>query len=325
VWLITGAVVIGLILPWAVSRPPQIRYYGLAFPAVAYAGAWLLDAVTLRRHSAGVRAVAIGVFAAVFLNRMLSAHFASAEWSMDDGKRVAAAAGLVDTSALDVLLNVRAMPAAALEQVTAAFGGTSAPPSFPPRIVRVTRPPADVEPPNGWTRIHLARGDALTSEIDAWARPEEAEVCPEPPAAEPCLTLTRDDFRQIARSGGTFLHRVFGLRIERTATRIGDWMQRGARSLLWKIPLVAAGGDDTREIVFYDTGEQVATVDGTRWTARNDNVAVVERPPQDSTASITVRTPIAGKFEAGLPPMPMELRPEESTVVPRIDFARRER
>jgi hypothetical protein len=249
---------------------------------------------------------------------MLSAHFASAEWSMDDGKSFAAAAGLVGASALDVLLNVRAMPAASLEQVTAAFGGTSAPPSFPPRIVRVTRPRADVEPPKGWTRIHLARGDAVTSEIDAWARPEEAEVCPEPPADEPCVTLTRDDFRQIASSGGAFLHRVFGLRIERTATRIGEWVQRGAGSLLWKIPLVAAGGDDTREIVFYDTGEQVAAVDGTSWTARNDSVAVVERPPQDSTASITVRTAIAGKFEAGLPPMPLELRPGETGVFPEL-------
>jgi len=130
--------------------------------------------------------------------------------------------------------------------------------------------------------------------------------------------LALDDFRQIASSGGAFLHRVFGLRIERTATRIGEWVQRGAGSLLWKIPLVATGADDTREIVFYDTGEQVAAVGGTSWTARSDNVAVVGRPPQDSTASITVRTPIAGKFEAGLPPMPLELRPEETGVVPQL-------
>ena len=326
VWLVTGTVVIGVMIPWAVSRPPQVRYYGVAFPAVAYAGAWLLDAATLRTRSARVRAVAIGVFAAVFVNRMLSADFARATWFMDDGKGVATAAGLTDASALDVLLNVRAMPTGALEQVTAAFGGAPTPPSFPPRIVRVMRPRPDVEPPAGWTRIHLARGDALTSAIDAWTRPEEAEVCPEPPAAEPCVTLARDDFRQIATSGGSFLHRVFGLRITRTATRIGEWAQRGARSLLWKIPLAAAGDDDRREIVFYDTGEQIAAIDGTGWTARNDNRAVVERPPQGSTASITVRTPIAGKFEAGVPPMPLELRAEETAVLPSsIEVTRRER
>jgi hypothetical protein len=182
----------------------------------------------------------------------------------------------------------------------------------------VTRPHPEVEPPEGWTRIHLARGDAITSEIDAWTRPEEAEVCPEPPAAEPCVTLTRDDFRQIATSGGSFLHRVFGLRIARTATRIGEWAQGGARSLLWKMPLVAAGDDDRREIVFYDTGEQIAAIDGTTSTARSDGRAMVERPPQHSTASITVRTPIAGKFEAGLPPMPIELRAGETTALPSI-------
>jgi hypothetical protein len=298
-------------------------YEGLAFPAVVYAGAWLLDAATLRTRSAPVRAVAIGVFAAIFLNRMLNADFARATWFMDDGKGVATAAGLTDASALDVLLNVRAMPTGALEQVTAAFGGAPTPPSFPARIVRVMRPRPDVEPPAGWTRIHLARGDALTSAIDAWARPEEAEVCPDPPAAEPCVTLSRDDFSQVANSGGAFLHRVFGLRIARAATRIGEWTQRGTRFLLWKIPVRAAGRDDSREIVFYDPGEQIAAIDGTGWTARNDNGAVVERPPQGSTASITVRTPIAGKYEAGVPPLPIELRAEETGVLP-SDVARRE-
>jgi hypothetical protein len=322
VWLVSGGVVIGLILPWAVSRPPQIRYFGLAFPAVAYAGGWLLDAATLRTRSAPVRAVAIGVFAAIFSNRMLSANFASAAWFMDDGKGVATATGLVDASALDVLLDVRAMPAASLEQVTAAFGGTAVPPSFPGRIVRVMRPRPDVGPPEGWTRIPLARGDAFTSAIDAWTRPEEAEVCPEPAAAGPCITLTRDDFRQFARSGGTFLHRMFGVRIARIATRIAEWMQRGAQSVSWKIPLRAAGSDVRREIVFYNTGEQIAAIDGTAWTARSDNVAMVERPPQDATASITVRAPIAGKSEAGLPPMPIELRDGETAVLP-SDLARR--
>jgi hypothetical protein len=218
------------------------------------------------------------------------------------------------------------MPAGSLEQVAAAYGGAPAPPSFPPRIVRVTRSRPDVEPPEGWTRIHLARGDVLTSEIDAWTRPEEAEVCPDPPAAEPCVTLAREDFSQVADAAGAFLHRVFGLRIARTATRIGEWTQRGTRSLSWKIPVRAAGRDERREIVFYDAGERIAAIDGTGWTARNDNRAVVERPPQGSTASITVRTPIAGKFEAGVPPMPIELRAEETAVLPSsIEVTRRER
>jgi hypothetical protein len=318
VWLVTGAVVIGLVLPWAVSRPPQVRYYGLAFPAVAYAGGWLLDAATLGTRPSRVRAVAIGVFAAVFLNRMLGAHFASAQWSMDDGKAVAASAGLVNASALDIQLIVRAMPAGALDQVVAAFGGTADPPSFPPRIVRVARPRPDVELPEGWTRIPRARGDILTSEIDAWTRPVEAEICPDPPTAEPCIALTRDDFSLVATSGGAFLHRVFGLRIARSATRIDEWSRRGAQFLLWKIPLGAVGHDDRREIVFYDAGEQIAAIDGTGWTARSDNRALVHRPPQDSTASITVRTPIAGKFEAGVPPMPLELRPGETGLFPEL-------
>ncbi len=318
VWLVIGAVVMGLVLPWAVSRPWQVRYFGLAFPALAYAGGWLLDAATLQARSAGVRVVAVGVFAAIFAHRMLSAHFASGTWFMDDGKAVATAAGLVNASALDVQLIVRAMPASALEQVAAAYGGTPDPPSFPPRVVRVVRPGADVRPPEGWTRIPLARGDILTSEIDAWTRPAEAEVCPDPPTAGPCIALTRDDFNDVARSaGGVLLHRVFGLRIARIATRVGEWSRSGARLLSWKIPLDAAGRDDRREIVFYE-GEQIAAVDGTGWTARHDNAAVVERPPPDSTASITVRTPITGKFEVGIPPMPIELRTGETGVLPTL-------
>jgi hypothetical protein len=57
--------------------------------------------------------------------------------------------------------------------------------------------------------------------------------------------------------------------------------------------------------------ERIAAVEGTRWTAHGGGYAVVERPAPDSGASITVRTPIAGKFEAGVPPMPFELRERE--------------
>jgi hypothetical protein len=321
VWLLTGAVAIGVVLPWAVSRPPQVRYYGLAFPALAYAGGWLLDAATLRRRSATIRVLAIGVFAAVFVQRMLTADFATTAWFMDDGKEIATAAGLVDTSALDVQLIVRAIPAGSLDQVAAAFGGTADPPVFPPRIVRVARPRPDVEPPDGWTRIRRARGDILMSPIDAWIRPEEAEVCPEPPTAEPCVTLTRDDFTAIARSSGAFLHRVFGLRIARSATRISQWTRDGTRALSWKIPIRTVGRDETHEVVFYDTGERIVAIDGTDGTVHGDTHAVVERPPAGSAASITVRTPIDGKSEAGVPPMPLELRTGESAILPTIHLA----
>jgi hypothetical protein len=304
------------VLPWAVSRPPQVRYYGAAFPAIAYAGGWLLDAATLRARSSRVRALAIVTFAAIFLKRMMSADFASAEWFMDDGREVATVAGLVNASALDVQLIVRAMPAGALGDVAAAFVGTPDVPVFPPRIVRAVRPRPDVELPDGWSRIRLARGDIFTSTIDAWTHPEEAEICPDPPTGEPCIALTRDDFSDVARSAGAFLHRVFGLRLARIASRIGEWTQRGTRSLLWKIPLGTSGPDDTHEIVFPDAGgEQIVTIDGTRWTARSDNHAVVERPALGSAASVTVRTPIAGKFEVGIPPMPVELREGEAGVL----------
>jgi hypothetical protein len=316
VWLLTGAVGIGMVLPWAVSRPPQVRYYGVAFPAIAYAGAWLLDAATLHSRSSRVRALAIVIFAALFLQRMVTADFASPGWFMDDGREVATVAGLANTSALDIQLIVRAMPAGALREVAAAFVGTPDVPVFPPRIVRAVRLRPDVELPDGWSRIRLARGDIATGEIDAWTHPEEAEVCPDPPIGEPCVTLTRDDFRDVARDSGAMLHRVFGLRIARGATRIGQWTRRGTRSLLWKLPLGAAGADDTHEIVFSDEpDEQIVAIDGTRWTARSDNHAVVERPAPRSAASVTVRTPIAGKFEAGVPPMPVELREEEAGVL----------
>jgi len=131
--------------------------------------------------------------------------------------------------------------------------------------------------------------------------------------------LARDDFRQIADSAGAFLHRIFGLRIARTATRIAEWTQRGTQSLSWRIPVRPSGHDERREIVFYDMGEQIAAIDGTGWTRRNDNVVVLERPPQGSSASITVRTPSDGKFIAGVPPMPIELRTDEMAVLPSSD------
>jgi hypothetical protein len=224
-------------------------------------------------------------------------------------------ARLANVSALDIQLMVRSIPGGALAPVTAAFVGTADPPVFPGRIVRAVQPRADVQPPDGWRRIQLAGREILTSDIDAWTHPEEAEICPEPATVAPCITLTRDDFSDVARSAGGLLHRVFGLRIARSATRIAEWAQRGARTLLWKIPLHAAGPDDTHEIVFPNgTGEQIVAIGGTRWTARSDTHAVVERPAQDSAASMTVRTPIA-EFEAGIAPMPFELRAGEAGVL----------
>src|SRR5262245_9222212 len=179
-WLLTGAVGVGLLLPWAVSRPMQARYFGTAFPAIAYAGGWLLDAATLRARSSSVRAVAIVIFVVLFANRMRSANFAGSGWHMDDGVRVVASSPLVTASALDIQLAMRPMPRGALAEVAAAFVGTADTPAFPPRIVRAVRPRTELEPPDGWTRIRVARGEILTSEIDAWARPEEAEICPDP-------------------------------------------------------------------------------------------------------------------------------------------------
>lgn len=61
----------------------------------------------------------------------------------------------------------------------------------------------EVKTPDGWRRLRLAHGrDVLTSEIGAWTHPEEAELCPEPAAGGPCMTLTRDDFGDVARDAG---------------------------------------------------------------------------------------------------------------------------
>lgn len=315
-WMVAGAVGLGLVLPWAAARPPQIRYYGAAFPAIAYAAGWLLDAATLRARSSRVRVVAVVIFAAIFLRRMTNTDFARPGWFMDDGMEVPAIAGLAHTSALDIQLIVRPIPGGALSPVAAAYVGTADAPVFPTRIVRAVLLPPDVALPADWSLVRLARGEILTSDIDAWTHPEEAEICPDPANGDPCMTLTRDDFSEVARSAGGLLHRVLGLRIARSATRIGEWTKRGTRSLLWKIPLRPLGPDETREIVLDEAmGEQIVAVDRTRWTARADNHAVVGRPAPDATASITVRTPIADKFEAGLPPMPFELREGEVAVL----------
>src|SRR5439155_13263214 len=105
----------------------------------------------------------------------------------------------------------------ALSQVAAAFVGTADVPAIPPRIVRAVRLQPTVEIPEGWNRLRLARGEILTSAIDAWTHPEEAEVCPEPATGEPCIALTRDDFSEIARNADGAVHRVLGLRITRSA------------------------------------------------------------------------------------------------------------
>jgi hypothetical protein len=315
VWLLTGAVGIGLVLPWAVSRPVQIRYYGAALPAIPYAGALLLDAATFRARSASLYVLSVVVFAAILLQRMTGANFAMAEWFMDDGKTVAAMSGLVNTSALDIQMIVRPMPPGPLAETAAALVGTPDLPGFPARIVRAVRPRSQIALPDGWTRTHLAHGEAFIGDIDAWAHPEEAEICPEPVTGETCILLARDDWRNVAATGES-LQRVFGLRLDRLATQIGRWAQHGTQSLLWKIPLRAVGTDDAREIVFYESGlEQIVTVEGTAWTARAANRASIGRPAPGTAASITVRTPIAAKFEGGVPPMPVELREEEVDVL----------
>jgi hypothetical protein len=141
-------------------------------------------------------------------------------------------------------------------------------------------------------------------------------VCPDPATGEACMTLTRDDFRAVARDAGGTVHRVLGLRLARIATQIGDWKQHGTPGLLWKIPLRTAGPDDTREIVLCDVAdEQIVGVEGTRWTARSDTRVAIERAAPDAAASIAVRTLIADKFEAGVPPMPFELREREVGVL----------
>src|SRR5690606_22251878 len=112
-------------------------------------------------------------------------------------------------------------------------------------------------------------------------------------------------------------HRVFGLRLTRSAARIADWSARGTRALLWRIPLQPTGDDAAREIALPDTiGEEIVAVEGTRSTARSATHVVVHRPPPGALASITVRTPIADRFEAGVPPLPFELRDDEGAVLP---------
>jgi hypothetical protein len=262
-----------------------------------------------------MRVIAIAVFTAIFVLRMSREEFPHAAWFMDDGMDVANAARLNDISALDVQLMVREIPRGALHDVAAAFAGTPGEPVFPSRIVRVVRAPSELELPDGWSLIHESRGNIGTSDIDAWTHPEEAEICPEPPTGDPCMTLTPDDFRDIARSAGGLLHRVFGLRIARSATQVAEWNAHGARSLLWKIPMRAAGPDATRVIVLSGEGEQLIGVDGTRTTARGDRYGVAERPAPGAVASVTVRTPLTGKYEAGIPPLPIELRENELDVL----------
>jgi hypothetical protein len=318
VWLLSGAVAIGMVLPWAVSRPPQIRYYGAAFPAIGYAAAWLLSRSPWLARAPVARVLAVVIFAAIFADRVRTADFARAGWFMDDAKEIATNAGLTNAPALDIMLAIRSLPDGALQEGAAAFVGTAEAPLFPPRIVRAVRSQEHLQPPNGWSRIRVARGEIFTSAIDLWTHPEEAEICPDPPNGDPCVTLTRDDFTAVARSAGGLLHRVLGLRITRSAARIGEWTRRGTRSLLWRIPLRAAGPDATREIVFHDAIDgRIVAVDGTRWKARADDHAVVERPATEVSASITLRTSVTGKFEAGVPPMPFELREGELGLLPK--------
>jgi hypothetical protein len=299
-----------------VNRPPQIRYYGAAFPAIGYAAAWLLSRATWVSRAAIARVVMFLIFAAVLGYRTRHADFARPGWFMDDGNAVATTAQLTDTPALDIMLMIRPLPEGAMRETVAAFAGTAEAPRFPPRIVRVVRSRPEIEPPAGWSRIRDTRGQIFTSTIDAWTYPQEAEICPDPANGDPCLTLTRDDFDEVARNAGGLVHRVFGLRLARSATQIGEWTRRGTRALLWKIPLRATGTDATRDVVFDDPlREHIVAVDGTRWTARTEHHAVVERPAADATASITVRTSTDGKFEAGVPPMPFELREAELAVL----------
>ena len=311
-WLLIGGVGVGLLLPWVVSRPPQARYFGAAFPALVYAAGWLLDAATLRARSARVRALAIVTFVGIFWQRLASADVSRAEWLMDDGRALATIAAIADASALDVQLMVRPLGGGPVGQVAAAFGGTAAAPRLSPRILRAVLARPDVKPPEGWRRVRLHDRDVLTSDIDAWTQPEEAELCPEPAPVGRCMTLTRDDFADVAQNAGGTVHRFLGLRIARSATQVRAWTEQGARSLLWRIPLRPTAADAMREIAFYDApAEQIVAVDGTRWTTRGDGRAVVERPAPGVAASITVRTPIVDRLEAGVPPLPFELRPDE--------------
>jgi hypothetical protein len=156
----------------------------------------------------------------------------------------------------------------------------------------------------------------LSSEIESWTHPENAEVCPEPRRDDSCVVLMPDDWRTIAAHSGGLLHRVFGLRIERPAAQIADWCSRGSRSLSWKIPLRAIGEDQTRTLIIYDTAQQeVVGVQGTEWSRRSQSRIEVKRPPSGADAFVIIRTPPTGKFEAGIPPLPFELRDGEDAVL----------
>src|SRR5205814_3797731 len=128
-----------VILPWAVSRPVQIRYAGMAWPAIAYLAGWVIDLGTLRARSLFLSAAAIGIFIWAFFQRVNPPSSSVITWSMDDGMTVARAAGLHDLSALDIQLLVRPFPQGAVPDVAAAFVGTSGASGFPPLLVRAVR------------------------------------------------------------------------------------------------------------------------------------------------------------------------------------------
>lgn len=317
VWLLAGLVAIGLVLPWAASRPPQIRYVGAALPAIAWTAAWLCNVATRRAPSTAIWVATLAAFAVSIGLRVSNQNARPMWWFMDDAKAVADGAGLAGTSALDLQMTVRTLPQSALPEAMAAFAGTPEVPAFPPRIVRAVLVPSETTSPAGWRRIARAKGDVLVSTTDAWSHPEESQMCPEPLGDDTCIRLDRADFEDIARGADGVLYHVFGLRLERSEVAIRGWVQRGARSLLWRIPLRPASdaGDDTRrEIVLRGSpAETVAAVDGTAWTPHGASRALVERPT--AAASITVRTFIDERFEVGLPPLPMELNPTEAEVL----------
>lgn len=317
VWLLAGLVAIGLVLPWAASRPLQIRYVGAALPAIAWTAAWLCNAMTRRAPSTVIWVATLAAFAVSIGPRVSNQHARPVWWFMDDAKGVANVAGLVDASALDLQMMVRTLPQSALPEAIAAFVGTPGLPAFPPRIVRAMLVPSETTSPAGWRQVSRSNGGVLVSTTAPWTHPEESEMCPEPLGDDTCIRLGRADFEDIARGADGVLYHVFGLRVERSELAIRRWVQRGARSLLWRIPLrPASDADDDvrREIVLRGfPAETVAGVDGTVWTSHGASRALVERPT--AAASITVRTFIEERFEVGLPPLPMELTPTEAEVL----------
>ena len=316
VWLLVGAVGLGMILPWAVSRPVQIRYAGMAWPAIAYLAGWALDVGTLRTRSRLLSAAAIAVFAWMFFQRVNPAT-SNSIWSMDDGMTIARTAGLHDLSALDLQVVVRALPHGAVPDVAAAFVGTAAASDLPPFVVRAVRTSPGHPSAAGWTRTDIAGGELLLSNIAPWTHPEAASICRDPLDGEPCLVLTADDWKEISDGAGGAVNRLFGLRFGRIVTGIHEWTARGATSMIWKVPVRADGPDPTRIIVVDDgAGEEIVGVEGARWTrAERPGRASISRPDGDGAASVVIRTPIAGKFEAGVPPMPFELRADEEGVL----------